>query len=697
MPTHPQRLRHSLRSALLGVLIASTLATSTLLSAGPAAALATNHLDADTESLEAGTGRWAPWYSTTITRVVGPAKVGSASLRVDLTAPYGWGVTLNNYPGFAATPGPKKMSFWALSGRGTLGASLRVKWRDAAGRDLQTDTATLRSLSLSWQQASQDVVAPSGTARVWVEVIHGSGKAGDFLYLDGITVGDRPSATSVSSTTTSTTKPPATTTTTAPAPGPGGPVPGPSAAPATPPAAMCGSGALLGPALAPLGAVPVLPVNNLYDATVANPPGTTFWLAPGVHTLGRGEFNQVIPKDGNTYIGAPGAVLDGQGVNRYAFTQRAANVTVKYLTIQNFVAPQNEGVVNQSAGEGWTIEYNTIRDNQGAGVFMGSRNVVRYNCLTSNGQYGFSMYRPPVAGGSSITDITVDHNEISNNNTADWESRVAGCGCSGGGKFWDVARATVTDNWVHHNKGTGLWADTNNIAFRIERNYINDNEGEGIWYEISYNFLIKDNTLERNAFVKGRAFASRNDPFPVGAIYIAESGGDSRVTQQYATSEIVGNVLKDNWSGVILWESSNRYCNSPANTSSGYCTKGGAATLQACTQGSIESAPYLSDCRWKTQNVWVHNNQFLFNNTAVGCGAALSCGRQGLFSEYGTYPDWSPYKGTVIQKAITMEQNNRFSDNRYVGDWGFKVPDVTLSFADWRSSPFSQDPGSTKQ
>ena len=28
----------------------------------------------------------------------------------------------------------------------------------------------------------------------------------------------------------------------------------------------------------------------------------------------------------------------------------------------------------------------------------------------------------------------------------------------------------------------------------------------------------------------------------------------------------------DNWGGVILWENSNRFCNSPDNTSTGYCT-----------------------------------------------------------------------------------------------------------------------------
>jgi hypothetical protein len=52
----------------------------------------------------------------------------------------------------------------------------------------------------------------------------------------------------------------------------------------------------------------------------------------------------------STYVGGPGAILDGQGKNNYAFTQHARNVTIKYLTIRNFVAPMNEGTVNHDSG-----------------------------------------------------------------------------------------------------------------------------------------------------------------------------------------------------------------------------------------------------------------------------------------------------------------------------------------------------------
>ena len=206
-------------------------------------------------------------------------------------------------------------------------------------------------------------------------------------------------------------------------------------------------------------------------------PGATFWFEPGIHTLGSGEFGQIIPGDDTTFIGGPGAVIDGQNDNLYAFTQHARNVRIAFLTIQNFGTGEsnnNEGVVNHDAGDGWTIERNLVTDNDGAGVFVGDGSTVKQNCLKNNGQYGFSAYEP-----DGVTNITIEGNEIAGNNTDDWETLVAGCGCSGGAKFWDVQGAVVRDNWVHDNRGAGLWADYNNRDFLIEGNYINDNHGEG--------------------------------------------------------------------------------------------------------------------------------------------------------------------------------------------------------------------------
>ena len=80
-----------------------------------------------------------------------------------------------------------------------------------------------------------------------------------------------------------------------------------------------------------------------------------------------------------------------------------------------------------------------------------------------------------------------------------------GCGCTGGGKFWAVKGAKVTENWVHDNRSVGLWADTNNVDFLFQRNIVENNDDVGIWYEISYNARISDNLIARNGWEGGRS------------------------------------------------------------------------------------------------------------------------------------------------------------------------------------------------
>ena len=92
-----------------------------------------------------------------------------------------------------------------------------------------------------------------------------------------------------------------------------------TAYPGTPPARICGNAAIPGegPTSAPAGAVTVPAGNN--SGVNFGLDNTTFWFAPGAHTLGTGEFSQIDPGSNSTYIGAPGAILDGQRINRYAF------------------------------------------------------------------------------------------------------------------------------------------------------------------------------------------------------------------------------------------------------------------------------------------------------------------------------------------------------------------------------------------
>jgi hypothetical protein len=463
-------------------------------------------------------------------------------------------------------------------------------------------------------------------------------------------------------------------------------------APRSPSVLVCGVSSLLtGPATAPAGAV-VVPAGD--NSSLQPQPSTTYWFAPGTHTLGTGQYSQIIPANGDVFIGGPGAVLDGEGVNDYAFTQHATNVTIEYLTVQDFMAPNNEGVVNHDSGTGWIIEHDTIQNNPvGAGMMIGSNDVVEFNCLTHNGQYGFNAY-----SANGVANIVVSDNEISYNDTFGYDTTSGDdCGCAGGGKFWETVGATVTDNYVHDNQDPGLWVDTDNAGFNISDNYIARNSAEGLIYEISYNALISDNTFVDNAWGKG---PNQGVGFPTTALYISESGSDPRVNSAYnGAFNVVGNDFIDNWGGVVLWENANRFC------SDGYdnaCTlvSPGTFSISSCganlsSSNASQTPDYYDGCRWKTQNVNVSDNTFRLTASNVpGCTATKGCGYNGVFSEYGST---TPFQGTAVEDHITYDQNNHFSQNTYIGPWSFMVHEqgTIVSWAQWQGGPYNEDSGST--
>jgi hypothetical protein len=475
------------------------------------------------------------------------------------------------------------------------------------------------------------------------------------------------------------------------------------AAPAAPRARVCGNTSILdGPAVAPKGATRVPAGDNAnFDFSQ---PSTTYWFEPGVHTLGTDEFSNIDPASHDTYIGAPDAILDGQHANDSAFDGTAEHVLIEYLTITNFGTwggDQQEGTVNHDSGSYWRVSHSTIADNAGAGVMLGSDNSLTWDCLQNNQQYGFNAY----SNNGEVTNLVLDHNEIAGNDTYNYEAKQPGCGCSGGGKFWNVIDAVVTSNWVHDNSSVGLWADTNNAGFEFEGNYISNNKDVGLQYEISYNAVIEYNTFISNGVADGPS----NTGFPTSAIYISESGNDSRVNSNFKNSPflIAHNIFVNNWGGVILWENSNRFCASPDNTSTGYCTMvDPRATLSACRTASlIKTQPYFGDCRWKTQNALVEFNQFTFTPATVGtaCTVARNCGYNGVFSEYGSDPSWSPYQGDIVPTNIAFHQNNKFYDNTYNGPWCFMGSQLgtAVSFTQWRApasvslNQFGQDAKST--
>jgi parallel beta-helix repeat protein len=236
----------------------------------------------------------------------------------------------------------------------------------------------------------------------------------------------------------------------------------------------------------------VFPGDSIQAVVDANPAGTTFYLRAGVHS-----GQTVKPRDGDKFIGEPGAVLSGEDRVEFAFRSSAANVTIQGLTIEKYANPAQSGAIDAS-GTAWRIINNEVRYNWGAGVAFADRYQVIGNNVHHNRQIGI------VGHGA---DVLVDGNEIAFNNYNDdydsgWEA--------GGTKFLRTTNLVVRGNHVHDNHGNGLWTDFDNYNTLYENNLVEDNQVNGIFHEISYDAVIRNNTVRRNGNRQIRVTSSSN-------------------------------------------------------------------------------------------------------------------------------------------------------------------------------------------
>ena len=252
-------------------------------------------------------------------------------------------------------------------------------------------------------------------------------------------------------------------------------------------------------------------------------PDTVYYMLPGEH-IGSLMANVNDAFVGGSFHGVT-TVLNGNyssgahwAIDSNSSDGNQPGVTIEYLTIKKYQPDGNAGAINQESNSGWTVQYNTITLNApGAGVILGTDNILRSNCITLNGQYGFTSTDnnawkvDPLTGGPY--NVMVTGNEISYNDTCDFEGllknqaigwskynpvparyRNTRCGTvvpdgdQGGFKLWQTDGVTIRSNYIHNNWGPGGWADTNNANTTFTGNTITGNDGPAIIEEISYNF-----------------------------------------------------------------------------------------------------------------------------------------------------------------------------------------------------------------
>jgi parallel beta-helix repeat protein len=272
----------------------------------------------------------------------------------------------------------------------------------------------------------------------------------------------------------------------------------------------------------PNGFDAIVPVGwSIQEVADSQPTGARIYLAAGTHLR-----QSVVPKSGQQFVGEPGAILDGVGVTRYAFTGSASNVTVRGIEIKNYTSGTDEGAIH-AVGAGWVIDDCNIHDNSFVGVSVRGGSTISNSYIHHNNTHG--VY---VDGGSGTV---ISGNEIAHNND-DQPSASTAVENAAGGKFYATTNLTVKDNNVHDNRGRGFWTHQNNTGTRYENNSITDNWWAGIFHGTSNAVTITGNDISGNGFK-----ASPTDKFYHGAVQI--TGPNATVTN---------NTMTDNRNAVVV-------------------------------------------------------------------------------------------------------------------------------------------------
>jgi hypothetical protein len=193
---------------------------------------------------------------------------------------------------------------------------------------------------------------------------------------------------------------------------------------------------------------------------------------------------------GKVYIASsPGASVTEIGMQKWAFSGSASNVSISNMMIQKYANYAQFGAIGGTvSGASWVVNNVEVRYNHGTGVKLGSGSQLTNSFVHDNGQLGIAL------AGTNSKAIS---NEVSWNNYAGyalgWEA--------GGSKFSNTTNLLLQKNYVHDNYGPGLWCDTDNVATTYDSNTLTHNQSSGIQHELSFSAIVKNNVLSGNGYV----------------------------------------------------------------------------------------------------------------------------------------------------------------------------------------------------
>jgi hypothetical protein len=235
--------------------------------------------------------------------------------------------------------------------------------------------------------------------------------------------------------------------------------------------------------------------------------------------IGPGEWWFDYPNHAIYFHDDPSGHLVETSVVTNAFGGSANNITIQYLTVEEFAVmyPHGaigtlQGVNSLTASTNWTVDNCEITLNHTTGVRIEYGMQILNNYIHDNGQVGIGggigFVAAPITQSTPCA-CTIQGNTITNNNYAHFDPGFG----SGGIKFGSITGGTIRGNTISHNIGAGIHFDMWGRSWLVDGNTIADNsDADGLVQEIGYGTsTYRNNLVLRN----GAQINTHNSTFQI--------------------------------------------------------------------------------------------------------------------------------------------------------------------------------------
>jgi parallel beta-helix repeat protein len=234
---------------------------------------------------------------------------------------------------------------------------------------------------------------------------------------------------------------------------------------------------------------PGFTADRIQQLVNSSPNGTVFCFASGTYVLN----HYIELKDSNQFICPVRRSCVLTGLDQYRGALAARYNTTRHL-IKGFVVERFVTVPEVWPNAALQVrDYGLLEDNESRfnyiGMHLASNQTIRANYIHHNYRYGIT--------GGPADNILIESNELAWNNTGQYDGDDAGASKIVGSQS-GTHSITWRSNYVHDNYGQGIWSDGNVHNATYEQNLIENNAGAGIQHEISWDAVIRNNTLRNN-------------------------------------------------------------------------------------------------------------------------------------------------------------------------------------------------------